>query len=83
MSTEIANIFGRKVFQLRKQRQWSQPKLEKLIGTSGTIVGRLARGEMTPSIEVAPKLMEPFEVTVDFLVSKGDNDIKDRAMLKR
>ncbi len=83
MSTETANTFGKKVFQLRKQRQWSQPQLGKLIGTSGTIVGRYERGEMTPSIEVARKLAEAFEVTVDFLVSEGNNGVKDKAMLKR
>ena len=41
------------------------------------------RGEMTPSIEVARKLAEAFEVTVDFLVSERNNGVKDKAMLKR
>jgi transcriptional regulator with XRE-family HTH domain len=57
----------------------------KLIGTSGAIIGRYERGEMTPSIEVAKKLAEAFGVTVDYLVSpEGQaNVVQDSAMLDR
>lgn len=80
-----AVVFGKRVLELRKERNWSQPELGKLIGTSGTIIGRYERGEITPSIEVARKLAAVFGVTVDALIS--DNDVpeilKDQAMLER
>ena len=79
----VPTAFGKKIFGLRKQRQWSQPQLGKVIGTSGAIVGRYERGEMTPSIEVARKLADAFEVTLDYLVSDGDFGVKDKAMLQR
>jgi transcriptional regulator with XRE-family HTH domain len=80
-----APAFGKRSFELRKQRGWSQPELAGMIGTSGTIVGRYERGEMTPSIEVARKLADVFQVTVDALTSEADlpEALKDRGMIER
>ena len=76
---------GDKVQALRKQHGWSQQQLAKMIGTSGPIVGRYERGEMTPSVEVAKKLAGTFDVTLDFLVDDTGKtaEIKDKAMLQR
>jgi transcriptional regulator with XRE-family HTH domain len=76
---------GDKIQMLRKQQGWSQQRVAKLIGTSGPIIGRYERGEMTPSVEVAKKLANTFGVTLDFLVDDTGKtaEIKDKAMLKR
>lgn len=76
---------GDKIQALRKQQGWSQQQLAKMIGTSGPIVGRYERGEMTPSVEVAKKLADTFDVTLDYLVDDTGKtaEIKDRAMLQR
>lgn len=76
---------GDKIQTLRKQHGWSQQQLAKKIGTSGPIVGRYERGEMTPSVDVAKKLAETFGVTLDYLVDDTGNiaSIKDKAMLQR
>lgn len=76
---------GARVFQLRKERGWSQPELGKKIGTSGDIIGRYERGDMTPSVEVAHKLARTLGVTVDYLVGEHDlpEALKDPAMLDR
>jgi transcriptional regulator with XRE-family HTH domain len=76
---------GDKISILRKKRKWSQNKLAKDIGTSGPIIGRYERGEMVPSVEVAQKIANIFNVTLDYLV---DNEgvaleIHDKAMLAR
>lgn len=80
-----STAFGKRLLELRRDRGWSQPDVAKRIGTSGAIVGRYERGEMLPSIEVARKLAEAFEVTVDFLVTgwESPSSLKDRAMLDR
>ncbi len=59
--------------------------MAKKIGTSGPIVGRYERGEMTPSVEVAKKLADTFDVTLDYLVDDTGKaaEIKDKAMLQR
>lgn len=82
---ESPSTFGVKILQLRKDRGWSQPEVGKLIGTSGAIVGRYERGEITPSIEVARKLADAFGVTVDSLVSERElpEILKDKGMLER
>ena len=76
---------GGRIQALRKQHGWSQQQLAKKVGTSGPIVGRYERGEMTPSVEVAKKLADTFDVTLDFLVDDTGKtaEIKDKAMLQR
>ena len=76
---------GDKIQALRKQNGWSQQQLAQKIGTSGPIVGRYERGEMTPSVEVAKKLADTFDVTLDYLVDDTGKtaEIKDKAMLRR
>jgi transcriptional regulator with XRE-family HTH domain len=76
---------GDKIQGLRKRQGWSQQQLAKKIGTSGPIVGRYERGEMTPSVEVAKKLADTFGVTLDYLVDDTGKaaEIKDKAILQR
>jgi len=76
---------GDKILALRKRQGWSQQKLAKQIGTSGPIIGRYERGEMVPSVDVAKKLADIFEVTLDYLMDDTGKtaEIKDKAMLKR
>ncbi len=83
--SEIQAVFAKRLHDLRRAKGWSQPEVGKLIGTSGAIIGRYERGEMTPSIEVAKKLAEAFGVTVDYLVSQEGpaNFVQDSSMLER
>jgi transcriptional regulator with XRE-family HTH domain len=75
---------GNKILSLRKDRGWSQQTLAKKVGTSGPIIGRYERREMTPSVEVAKKLANAFHVTMDYLVDDNNSaEIKDRSMLER
>jgi transcriptional regulator with XRE-family HTH domain len=76
---------GGRILQLRKERGWSQPELGKKIDTSGDIIGRYERGDMTPSVEVARKLAQVLGVTVDYLVGEHDlaEVLKDPTMLDR
>ena len=59
--------------------------MAKKIGTSGPIVGRYERGEMTPSVEVAKKIADAFGITMDYLVDDSDkvSELKDKSMLNR
>ena len=78
--------FARRLLALRKQKGWSQPALAKQLGTSGPIIGRYERSEMTPSIEVAKKLADIFGVTLDYLVDDKQeipNILHDQSMLAR
>lgn len=78
-------LFAKRLHALRKDKDWSQPELGKAIGTSGAIIGRYERGEMTPSIEVARKLADVLGVTLDYLVAEEEqpHTLQDKGMLER
>jgi transcriptional regulator with XRE-family HTH domain len=74
-----------KILRLRKEKKWSQKNLAGLIGTSGPVLGRYERGEITPSVEVAKKLANAFGVTLDYLVDETGtiSEVTDKEMLDR
>lgn len=73
---------GAHMSSLRKVKKLSQGDLGKKVGTSGDIIGRYERGEVTPSIDVAAKIADALEVSLDFLVGKVDQEV-DHHLLKR
>lgn len=75
--------FGEKVDVLRKQLKWFQDELAKKIGTSAPIVGRYERGEIKPSIEVAAKIADCLNVTVDYLIGNSDKMSFDKKLMQR
>lgn len=75
--------FGKRMAQVRKEKNMSQDALAKALDATPTTIGRYERDEVKPSIEVAAKIAATLEVSVDFLVGNSDNFIKDKALLKR
>lgn len=73
---------GQNITRLRKQKKLSQNSLGKNVGTSGDIIGRYERDEVKPSIEVASKIADNLEVSLDYLVGKITVEI-DNSVLKR
>lgn len=62
--------FGDNMMLLRKKKGISQADLGKMTGTSGDVIGRYERGDITPSIEVVSKIADALEVSVDYLIGK-------------
>jgi transcriptional regulator with XRE-family HTH domain len=75
--------FGNKIAQLRKQKELTRDELAKEVGTSGAIIGRYERNEITPSVDVAAKIAEALEVSLDYLVGSASVIVKDKKMLYR
>lgn len=75
--------FGNKIALLRKQKELSRDELAKEVGTSGAIIGRYERDEITPSVEVAAKIAEALDVSLDYLVGSASVVVKDKKMLYR
>jgi transcriptional regulator with XRE-family HTH domain len=73
---------GENIAVLRKKKGLSQGDLGKVVGTSGDIIGRYERDEVKPSIEVAVKVADALEVSLDFLVGKSEIEL-DKSVLKR
>lgn len=64
--------FGKRLLEARKRKGISQDELAKSLGTKGPAIGRYERDEMKPSIEVAAKMAELLDVSLDYLVGKTD-----------
>lgn len=79
----MSKEFGNRVMQARKEKELSREGLATMIGTSGPIVGRYERGDMMPSVEIATKIADALEVSLDFLVGKSSLTVKDESMLER
>jgi len=73
---------GQHISQLRKRKKLSQNDLGKKAGTSGDIIGRYERDEVKPSIEVAAKIADILDVSLDFLIGKVAVEVESQ-LLKR
>lgn len=71
-----------KITELRKEKAWSQSELAKQIQVSREIVGRYERGDAVPSIDIAKRMADAFEVTLDYLVGATEKQI-NKEMLNR
>lgn len=74
--------FGDNMMLLRKKKGISQADLGKMIGTSGDVIGRYERGDITPSIEAVSKIADALEVSVDYLIGKTKMEL-DKDTLRR
>lgn len=64
--------FDKRLGELRKTKKFSQGQLAEKAGIHANILGRYERGEAKPSIDIALKLAEALEVSLDYLVGKDD-----------
>lgn len=71
-----------RIAELRKQKAWSQSELAKQIQVSREIVGRYERGDAVPSIDIAKRIANAFEVSLDYLVGASEKQI-NKEMLNR
>lgn len=73
---------GERIAFQRKKKKLSQNELGKKVGTSGDIIGRYERDEVKPSIEIASKIGDILEVSLDYLMGKTEMEL-DKISLKR
>ena len=74
---------GKRIVELRKLNNWSQTDLANKTGISQVMVGKYERGDAAPSIEVAKKIADAFEVSLDYLVGEGINAAFDKKTVQR
>ena len=70
---------GKIIIELRKAKSWSQNDL----ATKTDISHKYERDDAIPSIEVAKKIADAFEVSLDYLVGEGQNASFDKKTLQR
>jgi len=64
--------FGNRLSEVRKEKKISQDALAKKIGQHGAVIGRYERDEVKPSIEIAARIAEALQVSLDYLVGSTD-----------
>jgi transcriptional regulator with XRE-family HTH domain len=74
---------GSKISDLRKEKGLSRDALGKLVGTSGAVIGRYEREEITPSIDVAKRMADALDISLDYLTGGTSTMVKDKKMLYR
>ena len=74
--------FGQRLMIVRKEKKLSQADIGKLIGINGDAYGRYERNEVKPTIEIATKIANSLEVSLDYLVGKTDLQLDDKVLLK-
>ncbi|MEM9681093.1 MAG: helix-turn-helix transcriptional regulator, partial [Bacteroidota bacterium] len=79
---QVLMSFGSRLLEARKKKSISQEELAKYLSTKGPVIGRYERDEMKPSIEVAAKMADFLNVSLDYLVGAADEQL-DKTTLKR
>ena len=74
--------FGSIVAELRKQNKISQTDLATQLGIHKNVLGRYERNEVLPSIEIARKIADILDVSLDYLTGKTDVEM-DKDIQKR
>lgn len=69
--------FGERLTIVRKRKKLSQADVGKLIGINGDAYGRYERNEVRPTIEMATKIANSLNISLDYLVGKTDFELDD------
>ncbi|MFH1326469.1 MAG: helix-turn-helix transcriptional regulator [Candidatus Falkowbacteria bacterium] len=75
--------FGSRIIQARKEKNMSQEALAKKLSATPTTIGRYERDEVKPSIEVALKIANVLDVSLDYLTGNSEYPLKNKSMLER
>ena len=70
--------FGSRLLQARKNKGMSRENLAEILKTKGPVIGRYERDEITPSIEVAAKIANALEASLDSLTGGTSTVLKDK-----
>jgi transcriptional regulator with XRE-family HTH domain len=75
--------FASRLKNIRLEKGLKREDLALKLETSAAIIGRYERGDRTPSIEIAQKIANALEVSLDYLVGDTTVLVKDSKMIYR
>lgn len=76
-------FLGKLSVELRKKKGLNRDDLGAAVGTSGAMIGKYERDEMTPSVEMAKKIADALDVSLDYLIGSSSVLVKDKKMAYR
>jgi transcriptional regulator with XRE-family HTH domain len=69
---------GQRITLGRKNKNWTQGELGELVSASRDVIGKYERGEINPPLEVAAKIAEVLDFSLDYLAGiKDENPAKN------
>lgn len=74
--------FGSRLLDARKKKGLSQEDMARNLGTKGPAIGRYECDEMKSSIEVAAKMADYLDASLDFMVGASDQQL-DKSTMNR
>jgi transcriptional regulator with XRE-family HTH domain len=72
--------FGERLTQVRKRKNLSQADIGKKIGINGDAYGRYERNEVRPTIEMALKISQALDISLDYLTGSTDLELDKNAV---
>lgn len=67
--------FAKRLADVRKEKGFSQGELAGKLGIHANVLGRYERGEANPSIEMAARIADVLDISLDYLVGKNDQEV--------
>ncbi len=74
--------FGKRLAEVRKEKNMSQDDLSKALQIAKTTIGRYERDEVKPSIEVALKIARTLGVSLDYLTGNLVHALNDSKVME-
>lgn len=71
----MKNNFSIKIKMLRKNAGLNQTEMAKILGVHLQTVSRYEQGKLIPSMEILSVLAEKFDVSADWLLAPGEDNI--------
>ena len=83
ITKDVKPIIAENLTMLRKKKGITQAELAEVLDYSDKAISRWEHGDTLPDINVLCELCDFYGVTLDFLVQKGDGQIKERIKSKK
>lgn len=77
MNKKTKDPLSQRIYELRKEKGWTQQELAKAAGLAKPLISMLETGERHPSDEVLKKLCEAFGVKESDILNE---DVKNKAL---
>lgn len=66
------NLFSQNLYNLRTDHNLTQQALASVLGISYHSIGKMEKGQRSPSIEITCAIADYFDVSLDYLVGRSD-----------
>ena len=74
--------FGERLTLVRRRKKLSQADVGRMIGINGDAYGRYERNAVKPTIDMATKISNALNISLDYLVGKTDLMLDDVVLKK-